>query len=111
MKFYKIENPSTQQIFDAIIKNHYVPLDNMRSKAKQILVLLKAHFETDEIFVTFTNVCNAGGCPIFLGECYSMEDLAIEHIPGFFQLTQEEQHQEAELLGAYMQSYESIFNI
>ena len=39
MEFYKIESPTTKQIFEAIIANEYVPIEKMQSKAKQIKVL------------------------------------------------------------------------
>jgi len=48
MKFYKIENPTTKQIFDAIINNDYVPLEKLAPKAKQIRVLLLDHWCADE---------------------------------------------------------------
>ena len=67
MKFYQIENPTTQQIFDAIINNEYTPIEKIAPKAKQIKTLLKSHFNSIEIFVTFSNVTNSGGIPHFLG--------------------------------------------
>ena len=41
MKFYKIENPTTKQIFDAIINNEYTPIEKIQSKAKQQHVVLQ----------------------------------------------------------------------
>lgn len=35
MEFYKIESPTTKQIFDAIVNKEYVPIEKIVSKAKQ----------------------------------------------------------------------------
>ncbi len=111
MEFYKIENPTTKQIFDAIISNDYVPLENMQSKAKQIKVLLLNYFNSNEILVTFTNVTNCGGCPVFFGSNESLYDIASDHYNDWYELSEEEQEDEIELLGGYIQTYDRIFNL
>ena len=101
MEFYKIESPTTKQIFDAIINKEYVPLEKIQSKAKQIKVLLLDYFSTNEILVTFKGVTNCGGFPIFLTSDCSLYDIASE----------DEQDNEIELLGCYLRTYDQIFNL
>ena len=108
--FYKISNPTTKQIFDAIIDNDYIPLEKMQSKAKQIKVLLMDYYNTNEILVTFTNVTNSGGCPIFLSEVTSLYEVASEDSE-FYNLSEEDKDNEVELLGCYFQTYDNIFNL
>ena len=110
MKFYQIENPTTQQIFDAIINNEYTPLEKIKPKAKQIEILLKNHFCTDEILITFSAVTNAGGIPIFLSEGTSIYEVAEEQNEDWHELSEEEQNNEIELLSSYLRTYKDIFN-
>ena len=110
MEFYKIETPTTKQIFEAIINKDYVPLEKIQSKAKQIKVLLLDYYCTNEILVTFSNVTNCGGFPIFLTSNCSLYEIASED-EEFFDLSEEEQDNEVELLGSYLQTYDQLFNL
>ena len=109
LKFYQIENPTTRQIFDAIINKEFTPLEKIQPKAKQILILLKDYFCSNEILVTFTGVTNTGGIPIFLSSNESLFEVAADEVNYFNELTEEEQEEEVELLGAYLRTYEQIF--
>jgi hypothetical protein len=108
--FYQIENPTTKQIFDAIINGDYTPLESIQPKAKQVRALLRAHFNTNEVLVTFNGVTNTGGIPIFLGANDSLYEIASEQ-NGFYELTDEEKDETVELLGAYLRTYDDIFNL
>ena len=110
MELYKIESPTTRQIFDAIINKEYVPLEKIQSKAKQIRVLLLDYYCTNEILVTFSGVTNCGGFPIFLTSNCSLFEIASEE-EGFYDLDEEEQENTIELLGYYLQTYDQIFNL
>lgn len=110
MEFYKIINPTTAQIFNAIINNDYVPIESIQPKAKQIYILLREHFISEPL-VTFENVTNTGGVPIFLGENESLHEVAAEVIDNFYELSEDEQEQEIELLGCYLRTFKAIFNI
>ena len=111
MELYKIEYPTTKQIFEAIIKNEYVPIEKMQNKAKQIKVLLLNHFNTNEIFVTFDNMTNTGGFPIFLSPDCCLYEICSGLNSNWYELTEKEQDEEIELLNCYMQSYDFIFNL
>lgn len=111
MEFYKIDSPTTKQIFEAIIKKEYVPIEKIQSKAKQIKVLLLDHFCTNEILITFLGVTNTGGYPIFMGANESLFEVAADNDENFYNLTEEEQEQEIELLGCYLRTYNDIFNL
>lgn len=110
MDFYKIETPTTKQIFDAIINKEYVPIEKVQSKAKQIKVLLLDYFCTNEILVTFDGVTNCGGYPIFLTSDCSLYEIAIED-DEFFDLSEDEQNNVIELLGQYLTTYDQLFNL
>lgn len=110
LSFYQIEKPTTKQIFDAIINMDYVPLEKIQPKAKQIKVLLMDHFCTNEVLITFKNMTNCGGYPIFLSSNSCLYEIASEE-KGFFELTEEEQDQEVELLGSYLQTFDNVFNL
>ena len=73
MEFYKIESPTTKQIFDAIVNKEYVPIEKIVSKAKH---------EKNEAF----------------------------HLL-FYELSEEDQENEIELLGCYLRTYNDIFNL
>ena len=111
IKFYQIKNPTTKQIFDAIINKEYVPLDRIENKAKQIRVLLQNYFNSNEILITFSGVTNAGGCPIFLSSNCSLYEIAAENDDNFYNLNEDEQEDEIELLGSYLRTYNDIFNL
>ena len=111
MKFYKIENPTTKQIFGAIISNEYTPIEKIAPKAKQIKVLLLDYYAANEILVTFSGVTNIGGCPIFLTSDASLHEIAAEQDDEFYDLSEEEQDEQIELLGCYLQTYDAIFNL
>jgi len=111
MKFYQIEQPTTKQIFDAIINNEYVPLEKVQSKAKQIKVLLKDYFCSDDIYITFNNVTNCGGVPIFLGGNFCFHEIAQETMSDYYNSSEEEVEQEIELLSFYLRTYDKIFNL
>lgn len=110
MEFYKIENPTTKQIFDAIINKEYIPLEKLQPKARQIKVLLLNYYCAKEILVTFEGVTNTGGVPIFLTENDCLYEIASES-NDFYNLSEDEQNDIVELLGAYLQTYDSIFNL
>jgi phosphopentomutase len=109
--FYKIASPTTKQIFDAIIANEYTPLEKIQPKAKQIKVLLLDYYSANEILVTFTGVTNTGGVPIFLTSSDSLHEIASEQDEEFYNLSEEDQENEIELLGSYLRTYDSIFNL
>lgn len=111
MEFYKIELPSTEQIFNAIIDNEYTPLDKIQPKAKQLKVLLMDYFCSNEIFITFDGVTNAGGLPIFLSSNESMYEIASNINEDFYNLSEEEQDSEIELLWAYIRPYNEVFSL
>ena len=111
MKFYQIETPTTRQIFDAIINQEYVPIEKIKSKAKQINILLKDYFNTDEIVVTFKSVTNTGGYPIFLHRGCCPYEVCAEYDADFSNLTDEEKDAEVELLYYYAKNYNELFNI
>ena len=110
IEFYQIKSPTTKQIFDAIINKDYIPLEKLQPKAKQIKVLLLDYYCTNEILVTFKNVTNTGGFPIFLTCNDSLYDIASEE-EDFYDLTEQEQDEYIELLGYYLQPYNKIFNL
>ena len=111
LSFYQIENPSTAQIFEAIINNEYTPIEKIIPKAKQIKILLLDYFNTNEILVTFSGVTNSGGLPIFLSEGTCMYEIASENDKDFYNLSEQDQDDEIELLGSYLRTYNSIFNL
>ena len=110
MELYKITSPTTKQIFEAIIARQYVPIEKIAPKAKQIRTLLLDHFCASEILVTFSGVTNTGGFPIFLSSNDCLYDIASED-PNFYELSEEEQNNEIELLGSYLRTYNDIFNL
>lgn len=110
MEFYKIINPTTKQIFDAIISKEYTPIESIQGKAKQIYVLLKDHFNSEPM-ITFDGVTNTGGVPIFLGSNESMYEVAADINDKFYELSEEDQDNEIELLGCYLRTFKDIFNI
>ena len=111
MKTYKIETPTTKQLFEAILNKEYLTLEQLQNKAKQLNILLKDHFCTNEVFVTFTNVTNTGGYPIFFGANDSIYDVLADFNDDFYSLSNEDQEHEIELLGCYTRSFEDFFNI
>lgn len=110
MELYKITSPTTKQIFNAIIARKYVPIEKIAPKAKQIKVLLLDHFCASEILVTFSGVTNTGGFPIFLSSNCCLYEIATE-TPGFYDLSEEDQNNDVELLGSYLQTYNQLFNL
>ena len=110
-KFYQIKSPTTKQIFHAIINNEYTPIEKIAPKAKQIKILLLDYWCCNEILVTFSNVTNSGGCPIFLSDGTSLYEIASEQDENFYNLSQEEQEEEEELLCSYLQTYDNVFNL
>lgn len=111
MNFYKIENPTTEQIFNAIISNEYTPLEKIQPKAKQIEILLLSHWGGSEIFITFDSVTNTGGRPIFFADGGDLHEMASERIEDFHELNQEDQEHEIELLSSYLRTYKEVFNL
>lgn len=110
MEFYKIEKPTTRQIFDAIIHKEYTPIESILPKAKQIKVLLLDYWNTDEIFVTFDSVTNSGGVPIFMSEGTSLYDVAAEIDSEWYDLSEEEQNEQIELFSCYLRTYDEVFS-
>ena len=111
MDFYKIERPTTKQIFDAIINNEYTPIEKIKPKAKQILVLLKDYYGSDEILITFDCVTNTGGIPIFLTTGCSLYEIARERNEDFYEWDEDKQEHKVDLLACYLRVYETVFNI
>ena len=111
MELYKIQSPTTKQIFDAIVAKEYVPIEKLQSKAKQIKVLLMNHFNTSEVLVTFSNVTNSGSVPIFMSANDCLYEIASELNDNWFELSESDQENEIELLGCYLRTYDSIFNL
>ena len=110
MEFYKIINPTTRQIFDAIISKEYTPLESIQGKAKQIYILLKDHFDSEPM-IAFNGVTNTGGVPIFLGSNESLYEVAADINDNFYELSEDEQEHEIELLAWYLRTFKDIFNI
>ena len=111
LSFYQIESPTTKQIFDAIINNEYTPIEKIIPKAKQIKILLLDYFNTNEILVMFLGVTNSGGYPVFLSEGTCLYEIASENDEDFYNLSEQDQNDEIELLGSYLRTYDSIFNL
>jgi hypothetical protein len=111
LKFYQIEKPTTKQIFDAILNKEYVPIEKMQSKAKQIKVLLLNYWNANEILITLTNITNSGGYPLFYCDKDSIYDIANDDDVNFWELSEEEQDEQIELLASYTQTYNQIFNL
>ena len=110
MDFYKIPNPTTKQIFDAILNREYTPIESIKPKAKQIKILLLDYWNASEILITFDSVTNSGGVPIFLCEKTDLYEVASENNDEWFDLSEEDQNQEIELLGCYLRKFEDIFS-
>jgi len=108
-KFYQIQNPTTKRIFDAIINQEYTPLESIKPKAKQIKTLLLNEWNCNDIFVTFGSVTNCGGVPIFFSSDVNLYTIATEQ-QGFYDMTEDEQNNLIELLGAYCTTFDKIFN-
>ncbi len=111
MQFYKIESPTTEQIFNAILEGEYTPIEKIAPKANQIKVLLSNEFGRGELLVTFSGVTNSGGFPIFLSSNASLNEVAAENNEEFYELSEEEQDHEVELLSQYLTTYDQIFNL
>lgn len=111
MEFYKIDRPTTRQIFDAIIDGQYVPIEKIANKAKQIRVLLQDYFDSSEVYVTFSNVTNTGGVPIFMGDDIPLYEIASEDDDNFYNLSEDEQNERVELFGCYLRPYNELFNL
>jgi hypothetical protein len=109
MEFYKIEKPTTRQIFDAIIAQEYTPIESIMPKARQIKVLLLDYWNAKQILVTFDGVTNTGGIPIFMSEGTCLHEIASEINKDWYDMSEEEQDNEIELLGCYLRSYDDIF--
>ena len=109
MKFYQIKDPTTKQIFDAIINQKYTPIESIKPKAKQIKVLLLDYWSANEILVTFDVVTNTGGIPIFLSDKTDLYEVAREN-KDWYNMSEDEQDEHVELLGYYLRSYDDIFN-
>ena len=81
----------------------------IKPKAKQIETLLKDYFNSDEILVSFLNVTNTGGYPIFFSpECCMYE--VLEDVDNtFLGLTEDEKEEEIELFSYYTRTFNDIF--
>ena len=110
MEFYKIINPTTKQIFDAIIGKEYTPIESIMPKAKQIYVLLRNYFNS-EVYVTFDGVTNSGGFPIFYDSNESMYEIASDINDNWYEMSEDEQQHQIELLSWYARPYKDIFNL
>jgi hypothetical protein len=108
-QFYKIVNPTTKQIFDAILNKEYTPIESILPKKKQIYILLKDYFNS-EVYLTFDGVTNTCGVPIFYGSNESIYDIASDITDNWHELSEEQQDEEIELLSCYVRSYKDIFN-
>jgi hypothetical protein len=110
LAFYQIENPTTKQIFEAIINLEYVPLEKIAPKAKQIKVLLLDSWSANEVLITFEGVTNCGGRPIFYCDTTDLHEVASES-NDWYELSEEEQNNKIELLAYYARTYDKIFNL
>lgn len=111
MNFYKIEQPSTSQIFNAILDGEYTPLEKIKPKAKQLKVLLGDYFCTNDVLVSFTNVTNCGGCPIFFSNDMSIEEILAKADEDFYELSDEDRSHKIELFLSYITTYDNIFDL
>jgi hypothetical protein len=110
METYKIENPTTKQLFDAILKNEYLTMDQLNQKAKQLYILLKDHFCSNDVFITFANVTNSGGFPIFFSENCCMYEVASDFNSDWYELNEKDQNEIIELYGCYTQDFQNFSN-
>ena len=110
MEFYKIEKPTTRQIVDAILNREYTPIESIFPKAKQVKRFLLDYWNANEILVTFDNVTNTGGAPIFLSDKCDLYEIASED-DDWYNMTEEDQNEYLELLGCYLRTYDDIFNL
>ncbi len=110
MKFYQIKNPTTQQIFDAILKHDYFTMEQIKPKFRQIVILLKNHFCCDDIYISFQGVTNSGGYPIIFSIEKDIYKLLCEIDQEFERSTPEEQDETKELFLYYAQNLETFFN-
>lgn len=63
MKTYKIENPTTQQMIEAIENQEYFTMEQFNQKKKQLSVYFNSLWPTEPL-ISFTNMTNTGGYPI-----------------------------------------------
>lgn len=110
MNFYQIKNPTTKQLFEVALNNDYITTDQLLPKVKQLYVLLKNHFNSNEVFITFTDVTNSGGYPIFFSENCSMYEIASNFNDDWYDLMEEERNEIVELYNSYTQDLKTYFN-
>jgi hypothetical protein len=110
MQTYKIERPTTKQLFDAIVNNEYLTMEQIKQKSKQLYILLKNHFCSNEVYITFANVTNSGGFPIFFSERCCLHEIASDFNEDWHDLSEEDQDEIVELYGCYAQDFKDVFN-
>ena len=68
------------------------------------------YWNANELFITFEGVTNCGGRPIFYCDKTDLYEVASES-SDWYELSEEEQDHEIELLSCYARSYDEIFNL
>lgn len=109
MEFYKIESPTTEQFLNAILEHNYFTLEQLEQKVKQINVLLKDYFCTNEIFIGFFSVTNTGGYPIIFSPNCSIDEICAEHYEDFYSLNYEEQDEIISLFSYHSRPLNEFF--
>jgi len=110
MEIYKIESPTTKQLFDAILNKEYLKLEQIAPKSKQLYILLKDYFCSNEVFITFDGVTNSGGFPIFYSENCSLYEIASDLNSDWYELNEAEQDEIIELYGCYTRDFKEFFS-
>ena len=105
METYKIQKPTTKQLFDAIVSNEYITMQQLEQKKKQLYILLLDYWNAKELFITFANVTNTGGFPLFFSDSCSLYEVASEYHSNWYELSENEQDEIIELLGHYTQTF------
>jgi hypothetical protein len=99
-----------QQIFEKITNLEYVSFEDIQPYAKALKVLLLDYYGGSNLYVTFENVTNSGGYPLFFTDNGSLIELFNE----FYideEMSTEEEDNCLELLAHYTRSYDDLFNI
>ena len=99
-----------QQIFEKITNLEYMSLEDIKPYARSLKVLLLNYYGGSNLYVTFSNVTNSGGYPLFFTDNYSFIELFNE----FYideDMSRDEENHCLELLGYYTIPYNDLFNI
>ena len=101
----------TQEIFEKLINNEYINLEYVQPKVKQLNILLKDYFCSNEIFISFLCVTNSGGFPIvFSHSCSTYEILANFYGDEFYNWDETEQQEQESLFLDHVSNFEDLFN-